>query len=242
MAPLMVSLSGLSGDPARAGDLAAELDARGVPLSLLLRPVGPNGPVGADSPLVGWLRERRAAGDALLLHGYDHAPDPTASGQLVAVTRMRRRAEFAALPRHEAGLRLTAARRVLTAINLRTDAFAAPRWLVSPGTEQALRDQGFAVLADDIGVRRLDGSNSVRGGVLGLRSRSTAETWGYRLLSAEAVRVARRGGTVRLDVLAGDLEHPARTAAVLAAVDAVLEAGATPTTYRLAAIAHADAA
>jgi predicted deacetylase len=241
MAQLMVSLSGLTDDATASGaDLAAALDARGVPLSLLLRPVGAVGPVHADSPLVRWLRERRACGDALLLHGYDHAPDPTAAGQLAAMARMGRRAEFAALPRHEAGLRLTAARRVLTAISLRTDVFAAPRWLASPGTVQALREQGFAVLADDAGVRRLDGAGSaVLGRVLGLRSRSTAEAWGYRLLSAEAARVARRGGAVRLDVRAGDLDHPARVEAVLAAVDAALDAGARPTTYRLAALTQA---
>jgi uncharacterized protein len=237
-ATLFVSLSGLTDDvlPA-AGALTAELDARDVPVSLLLRPSGPDGPRRAGSPLVGWLHERRLRGDAVVLHGYDHAADPTATGQLVAMTRMARRAEFATLPRHEAGLRLTAARRVLTSLGLRTDAFAAPRWLASPGTVAALVEQGFAVLADESGVRRLDGAAPpVRARVLGGRAVAGVELRGQRPLAVEAARAARRGSGVRIHVRAADLADPGP---VLAAVDAALDAGAAPATYRLVALAAA---
>ncbi|WP_214406940.1 DUF2334 domain-containing protein, partial [Pseudonocardia lacus] len=155
MAQLLVSLSGLTdGLTACAEGFADALDHRGVPLTLLVRPCGPDGPLRPEG-VAGWLRGRRDGGDALVLHGFDHTADPTAARRPVALGR---RAEFAALPRHEAGLRLTAARRVLTAVDLRTDAFAAPRWLASPGTVAALTEQGFAVLADGAGVRRLDGA------------------------------------------------------------------------------------
>jgi predicted deacetylase len=235
MAHLMVSLSGLRDDDlAAATALTDALDARGVPVSQLLRPVGPDGPVRPGSPLARWVHARRDAGDALVLHGYDHVADPTAAKQRLALGR---RAEFAALPRHEAGLRLTGARRVLTALGLRTDAFAAPRWLVSPGTVEALVEQGFAVLADETGVRRLDGAAPpVRARVLGPRARSGVELRGQRPLAVEAARVARRGGAVRIDVRAADLAH---RDAVLAAVDAALAAGARPATYRLRALARA---
>ena len=238
-ATLFVSLSGLTDDVApAAAELVAELDARGVPLSLLLRPSGPDGPLRAGSPLVDWLHERRRGGDAVVLHGYDHAADPTATGQLVAMTRMARRAEFATLPRHEAGLRLTAARRVLTGLGLRTDAFVPPRWLASPGTVAALCEQGFAVLADENSVRRLDGTTpALRGRVLAVRSRPS--TWaGTRTPSptGEVARAARRGGAVRINVGPADLE---RADAVLAVVDAALTAGAVPSTYRLPTLARA---
>lgn len=234
-ARLVVSLSGLSERPEAlhgAAGLAAELDAREVVLSQLFRPHG------APAELVAWLRERLDGGDALVLHGYDHAPDPTG-----ARTGLGRRAEFAALPRHEASLRLVAARRTLTALGLRTDTFAAPRWLASPGTVDALRDQRFAVCADETGVRLLGDTDTVLPArVLGFRGagelpavaddRRAAQTWRARALLAEVGRTARRGALVRIAVRAKDLQRSARVAATLAAVDAALAAGARPTTYR----------
>ena len=184
-----------------------------MPLTHLLRP--------ADAPaeLVAWIRERCARGDALALHGYDHAPRPLGHG--------RRKGEFASLPRHEAGLRLTAARRALTAAALWTDVFVPPRWLASDGTVAALADQGFRVLVDDSGIRDLPTGAVLPGRVLGFRA-------GERLLGAEVAWVLRRGGPVRIHVRAKDLRRPGRAEAALAAVDAALP-HVTPTTYGRAA-------
>lgn len=238
-ARLIVSLSGLADDSlARGVAFAAALDARGVALSQLYRPGAWTGPT--DSPLVDWLRGRRDAGDAVVLHGFDHSAGPA---------RVGRRAEFAALPRHEAGLRLRAARRTLGAVDLRTDLFVPPRWIASAGTVEALREQGFTMYADENGVHRLDGPGSVRARVLGFRASGerrpvaddakAAEVWRCRVLVAEVARVARRGGVVRINVRAKDLRRPARVEAALAAVDAALAAGATPVTYRLSTAAAA---
>lgn len=242
---LVVSLSGLTHDAPEALDRAvaftAELQARGVPVSQLLRPAG----VPAGSPLARWMHERRAAGDALVLHGYDHTTAP------IALPRVGRRAEFAALPRHEAGLRLVAARRALTALGLRTDLFVPPRWLASPGTVEALREQGFGVLADENGVHflREPGSPLLRSRVLGFRvsgerrpvadDRRAAEAWRCRVLAAEVTRTVRRGGLVRINVRAKDLKRPLRRAAVLTAVDAALGLGVVPTTYHGTAVPRA---
>ncbi len=188
----------------------AALDARGVPLTHLLRP--------ADAPadLVAWIRRRCAGGDALALHGYDHAARPLGHGR-------GRTGEFASLPRHEAGLRLTAARRALTAAGLWTDVFVPPRWLASDGTVDAAAGQGFRVLADESGIRELPTDAVVPTRVLGFRA-------GERLLGAEVAWTLRRGGPVRIHVRAKDLRRPGRAEAVLAAVDATL-AHVTPTTY-----------
>ncbi|WP_433291383.1 DUF2334 domain-containing protein [Pseudonocardia sp. CA-142604] len=253
---LVVSLSGLTHEApeslTRGIEFAAELDARGVPLSQLFRPRSASGTPEVDSPLVRWMHERRAAGDAIVLHGYDHTAEPIGSWQSSALPRVRRRAEFAALPRHEAGLRLTAARRALTALGLRTDLFVPPRWLASPGTVEALHEQGFAVLADENGLRFLQSAAAgavVRAKVLGFRAsgerhpladdRKAAEAWRCRVLSAEVSRTVRRGGLVRINIRAKDLKREARRTAVLAAVDAALEMGAVPATYRLTAEALA---
>jgi predicted deacetylase len=247
-ARLIVSLSGLCADSPeslrRSVAFVAELDARDVAASQLLRPRGPTGPLEPGSPLVAWMLERRVAGDAIVLHGHDHTPDPT------GVRKLARRAEFASLPRHEAGLRLTAARRVLTAVGLRTELFVPPRWLASEGTVEALTEQGFTVLADENGVRCLgDGGSFVRARVLGFRvsgerrpvadDQKAAEGWRCRVLVAEVARTARRGGLVRINVRAKDLKRTPRREAVLAAVDAALELGAVPVTYRQATTALA---
>jgi predicted deacetylase len=247
---LVVSLSGLTHDAPEALDRAmgftGELDARGVALSQLFRPAG----VPEDSPLARWMHERHAAGDALVLHGFDHTADPIGAWQAGPLPRVGRRAEFAALPRHEAGLRLVAARRALTALGLRTEVFVPPRWLASPGTVEALCEQGFGVLADENGVRLLREPGAlVRSRVLGFRvsgerrpvadDRRAAEAWRCRVLAAEVARVVRRGGLVRINVRAKDLKRAPRRAAVLAAVDAALGLGATPATYQLTATASA---
>lgn len=246
-ARLIVSLSGLSDDSPdallRAAAFVAELDERGVPLSQLVRPRGPGGPLRAGSPLARWIHERRAAGDAVVLHGYDHTADPIGSWQPSGLPRVGRRAEFALLPRHEAGLRLVAARRVLAAAGLRTDVFVPPRWLASDGTLEALRAQGFAVLADERGVRSLAGAgHAVRARVLGFRAsgerrtlrddRRAADAWRCRMLESEVARAARGGGLVRINVRAKDLRHSSRRRAVLSAVDAAVALGAAPGTYR----------
>ncbi|GAA3218666.1 DUF2334 domain-containing protein [Pseudonocardia petroleophila] len=236
MARLIVSLSGLTDDSLpRGAEFADALDARGVALSQLFRP-GPFEEGLAASPLVTWLHGRRDRGDAIVLHGFDHSSGPT---------RVGRRAEFAALPRHEAGLRLRAARRTLGAVDLRTDLFVPPRWIASAGTVDALRDQGFTAYADENGVHRLDGPGSARARVLGFRASAerrpvaddarAAESWRGRVLLAEVARTARRGGVVRINVRAKDLRRPARVEAALAAVDRALALGATPVTYRLPA-------
>jgi uncharacterized protein len=231
-ARLIVSLSGLSDDASleRGAAFTARMQERGVPLSQLLRPAG----LTADSALAGFFRERRAAGDALVLHGYDHSNVPMS-------VRVGRRAEFAALPRHEAGLRLTAARRALTALGLRSDVFVPPRWLASVGTIEALTEQGFRVLADETTVRLLQGGIVERARVLGFRAsgekrsvaegRAAAEAWRARLLLAETTRTARRNGLVRINVRAKDLRRDVRLEAAIAAVDAALELGAAPMTY-----------
>lgn len=195
---LYVSLSGSVIQEA----FVAALDVRGVPVTHLLRP--------ADAPpeLVAWIRDR---GDALALHGYDHTSRPLGHG--------RRTGEFASLPHHEAGLRLTAARRALTAAGLWTDVFAPPRFLASEGTFTAAAEQGFRVLAVESGIHDLQTGAVVSGRVLGARSAPLGVTW-----------VLRRGGPVRIHVRAKDLRRPGRVEAVLAAVDTAL-AHVTPTTY-----------
>ena len=85
----------------------------------------------------------------LVLHGYDHSRRPLGPQHRI------RRAEFSALPAHEATLRLAAARWVMERAGLDTASFTPPGWRASPGTLTALAARGFAVCADEGGVHLL---------------------------------------------------------------------------------------
>lgn len=233
-AQVIVSLSGVqSAHLDLAAELAGALRSRGVPLSLLVAPRSKGGHrLTHDAPTLEWLRARRDAGDSIVLHGYDQAATKS------------RRAEFAALPEHEAALRLTAADRVLESIGLRTRLFAPPRWAVSAGALQALPRTGFRLCADLTAVRDLEHAQHVRSRVLGVTGRAggsglgsgentTTEPWWCRALVMGAGRTARRGGMVRIAVDARHLGRSGPRQAVLDAVDLALHHGAQPDRYRL---------
>lgn len=245
---LLVSLSGIrSATVDDCAALAADLDAREVPASLLVVPRRPG-----SRAVLTWVRERVNRGDAVLLHGYDHTLDPLGCWGPHTVARLGRRAEFATLPAHEAGLRLQAARMLFEQLDLRTDAFVPPRWLASPGTLRALQQQGYRVCADatavhDLGSDRVHrarvlGFGVLEVGMLGLTPGERAELWWCRAMVLGAARAARRGGLVRIAVDAADLARTARRSALLDAVDVALHHGAVPSTYPAIAVRLAKAA
>lgn len=232
-----MSLSGIR--PATLDDcvaVASVLDTRGVRVSLLVVPRQ----LGAGAVLE-WLRQRVVQGDALALHGYDHTPDPLGCWGPRTPARVGRRAEFAALPAHEAGLRLRAARILLDRLGLNSDVFVPPRWLASAGTLRALPQHGYRICADAAAVRDLDSGQVWRARVLGLAAlglgssgpvaSQRAELWLCRALALAVGRAVRRGGLVRIAVDGAELARPARRSAVLDAVDLALAQGAKPSTY-----------
>jgi uncharacterized protein len=219
-ARLLVSLSGIAPRTLhRCADLAAELDRREVPLSLLFTPRTDGTPAVTE-----WVRSRTRLGDGLLLHGYDHRVPP--SHRAVTVGR---KAEFAALPAHEARLRLIAAQATLEHAGLTADGFAPPRWLASRGTLEALRGQGFRLCADATAVHDLHTGDVHRARVQEFCSNVPMRCFALVLAAA---RMAKRNGLVRLGVDAGDLARPGLRQALLDAVDVALENRALGTTYR----------
>ncbi len=209
-----------------------QMDARGVPVSLLVAPRLKGGyRLDRDPGTVEWLAGRRGRGDAVLLHGYDEA------------ATKKRRGEFAALPAHEANLRLMAADRVLEHLGLRTRLFAAPGWTVSSGTVKVLPENGFRLLAELHGITDLIRQTTVRGRVLGIGEGFLTEPWWCRMLVMSAERTARRGGVVRVAVAAPHLRKTGPLQAMLDAVDLALLHEAAPTVYEwLADRAVLDAA
>jgi predicted deacetylase len=218
---LIVSVSGIGEHTLTDVDaFCAQMDARGVPVSLLVAPRLKGGyRLDRDPRTVEWLVARRAGGDAIVLHGYDEA------------ATKKRRGEFAALPAHEANLRLMAADRVLEHLGLRTRLFAAPGWVASQGTVEALPRNGFRLLADLHSITDLVRHTSVRARVLGIGEGFLTEPWWCRMLVLSAERVARRGGIVRVAVAARHLRKPGPLQAMLDAVDLALLHGCTPAVY-----------
>ncbi|BCK52798.1 DUF2334 domain-containing protein [Nocardia wallacei] len=231
-AQLLVSVSGIR-DATRetAMAFAAEMDRREVPLSLLVAPRLKNKyRLADDAPTQDWLRARRAAGDAIVLHGYDQA------------ATKRRRAEFATLPEHEARLRLTAADRVLEGVGLRTRLFAAPRWNSSEGALAALPAVGFRLALGLTGLHDLERGVTQRAWVHGIGEGFRAEPWWCHALVMSAARTARRGGILRLAVSAAQLDRSGPRQAVLDAIDLALFHEAVPDTYRWEPLTPARAA
>lgn len=221
-AELIVSISGIRDRTLPAVDtFCEELDTRGVPVSLLVAPrLKGDYRLERDPATLFWLAERRAAGDAVVLHGYDEA------------ATKNRRSEFATLQAHEANLRLMGADRVMEHLGLRTRLFAAPGWAVSEGTVMALPRNGFRLLAGLSGVTDLVRDSTAPARVLGIGAGFLTEPWWCRTLVLSAERTARRGGTVRLAVSARQLRHAGPRQAVFDAIELALMHGCVPETYR----------
>lgn len=219
---LIVSVSGVRDRTRRDVErFCALLDDRGVPVSFLVAPRrGLGYRLLDDDGTACWLRARRDGGDAVLLYGYDEAATPS------------RKPEFAALPAHEAHLRLAAADRVMEQVGLRTRLFVPPAWTASPGTVVALPRNGFRLMADAGGVVDLVRGTSERARVLGVGGGFLAESWWCRTVVLSAERIARRGGVVRLAASARQLGRPGPRQAMLDAVDLARLHGLTPTVYQ----------
>ena len=221
-ASLVVSIAGINANTLDAcQDLAAELDRRSVPLSLL---VAPNGSLSADRAARNWVTERAAGADALVLHGFDH-------GDKVSTTRRLLTGTAALVPAHEAGLKLISLRSRLDALGLRPECFAPAHWVIAPGALGSLRRAGFRVCAELHGVRDLQRDTVQLGRVIGFGQGEHGLSWRCLAVVMGASRTARKGSMVRLAVDGTMLGRPGVHGAMLDAVDIALHHNATPTTY-----------
>lgn len=229
---LIVSVSGIRSETRKDAEaFAAQMDKRGVPLSLLVAPRQSDGyRLTADTKTQKWLRERNDHGDSIVLHGFDQA------------ATAKRRAQFVNLPQYEAKLRLVGADRLLEQAGLESKVFAGPRWLASEGTRAALPDLGFRVYAGLSGVHDLEYQTVTKARVMGIGAGFRTEPWWCRALVMGASRIARRGGVVRLSVTAKQLGRSGPRAAVLDAIDLALYYHSLPATYGSSLLRHEDAA
>jgi uncharacterized protein len=235
MARLLVSIHDVA--PASAEASArwlADLDARGVPVTLLVIPGPWRGSRLSQSPdLVASLHDAASRGHELALHGWAHragsdgASWRRAAAQIVA----RGAAEFAALDEAEAAARLAAGLGELAALGIEPAGFHPPGWLASPGAYRALRRLGLRYTTSHLFVHDLITERRHMLPALSHRPGGRGEAVAAQLLRTSAARMARAGRSFRIALHPDDLSRRGLRATTLAAIDDALAAGLQPSTY-----------
>ncbi|MEZ2122952.1 MULTISPECIES: DUF2334 domain-containing protein [unclassified Corynebacterium] len=162
-----------------------------------------------------FIHSERSAGAELVLAGLDQSV-------------RGRRSEFAELPAHEARLRLTAARRQMAAMDLDTEVFSPPKWILSEDTRSVLGELGFTVLADLNGVQDLRTGVVAAVPVLAFGEGFGAARWWRRSVRRVSTRQIDSRHSIRLSAAAGRLADPKTRGSLLAMVHDALDAGYTP--------------
>ncbi|GGP46122.1 DUF2334 domain-containing protein [Streptomyces abikoensis] len=212
----------------------AELDARGVPATLLLVPGAWRGPRLPDDPaLVRWLHEAARRGHELSLHGCTHraVPGGPPARRWLNSLLARGCAEFCALDEVEAHRRLSAGLAALASVGIAPEGFTPPGWLASPGSFAALRAVGLEYTTSHLAVHDLRTGARHRMPALSHRPGGLGERAGARLMRAAAGRWSGRGRPFRIALHPADLDRPGLRELALEAVDLALAAGARPWTY-----------
>ena len=186
------------------------LDDHGVDrVTLLVIPARDLHPVGERSPeMVEWLLERRAAGDSIAQHGFQHV---RAGRSRTARTMLGQRpGEFSGLDDDETRRAVHAGWRLMKIAGIEPDGFVAPAYAYTAALRCALRDR-FSWWAELLRVHR----SSPPAGVSETASLSPAFSLASggrigRLLSPPVVRAGALlpTRTLRLDLHPADLRNP----------------------------------
>ncbi|WP_158566932.1 DUF2334 domain-containing protein [Actinomadura craniellae] len=234
--PFVVSVHDVA--PATADEAAgwvADLDARGVPATLLVIP-GPyaGGPaLPDDAELVAFLHRAEHRGHELSLHGFRHAgrPGGPAWRRAVNLAVARGAGEFWSLTEPQARSLLRAGLDVLADADIGVVGFTPPGWLASPGARRALAGLGFRYWTSQLAVHDLSRGRSGRMPALSHRPGGAGEQAGARLMVGATRAFTRTRTPFRIALHPADLARPGLRSAALAAIDHALAAGGRPVTY-----------
>lgn len=243
-APLLVSIHDVApGTASQTLRWLAELDARGIPATLLLVPGPWRGPaLSTDPRLIDAVLEAESRGHELALHGFYHMSTHS-SGPLwrrgVARVMARGAAEFAMLSQGEARARIEAGLDELESVGVQPIGFHPPGWLVSPGAVDALRLSGLRYYSTHLGVHTFGCTGSIgelrlAAPALSHRPGGTGEQLGVRVMTQGAQYLARNGRAFRVALHPDDLSRAGLREATLRAIDEAVQMGARPTTYAAA--------
>lgn len=232
---LVVSVHDVS--PATASESrrwVEDLDARGVPASLLVVP-GPwrDRTLEDDPGFAAWLRACASGGHELCLHGWDHTATttPTIGRAVIGNLVARGCAEFWYLDEAEAATRAQRGLDTFAELGLRTSGFTPPGWLASAAALRGLRRVGLRYVTSHTSVTDLRTGHRHHALVICHRPHSRGERMGAALMSKGPRVLLGQGGTLRIALHPDDLLRPGLREAALRGIEGALELGALPLTY-----------
>ncbi|MBV8559146.1 MAG: polysaccharide deacetylase family protein [Acidimicrobiia bacterium] len=211
------------------------LDRRGVCATLLVVPGPWSLPMLADhEPFCAWLRDA-AVHHEVALHGWTHraAGGGGLARRAIGAVVARGAAEFWSLDREEARRRLRLGLAELARAGFSPCGFTPPGWLASPETFQAARDVGLRYTTSHVAVTDLVTGRLLRAPVVSHRAGGLGQGAGAALFAQLTARRARHGRPVRIALHPSDVDQPRLRDVALRAIDAALDAGARPLTYRV---------
>ncbi len=189
------------------------------PVSLLVVPRYHGRESWRSGPARGWLRERAAEGDELVLHGYAHMRPGGRDGR-----------ELAGRPGREIAALINDALDEMGRAGVPTDGFIAPSYSHPPAVDACCRDAGFGWWATRWTLSSPGGRRPLPS--LGLGASSS----GRRMLSPAAAHLAARAlapaPAVRLDLHPADLRHRRLARAGRQLLETLLDQGRHPVTHR----------
>ena len=235
--PFVVSVHDVaSATAAETTEWIADLDALGIPATLLLIPGPYRGrpALPADRSLVAFLHAAAARGHELSLHGFRHAAVPGGGPvwrRLVDGVLARGAGEFWTLSETQARARLRAGLDLLADADIGVTGFTPPGWLASPGARRALAALGFRYWTSHFAVHDLRRDTALRMPALSHRPGGAGERAGRRAMITGARVLSRRRRPFRIALHPADLRRPGLRGATLTAIRAALAGGGRPVTY-----------
>jgi predicted deacetylase len=194
--------------------------------TLLVIPARDLHPLGGRSPeMSSWLIGRRAEGDSIAQHGFQHerlGARPRARMRLLGAVR-RREGEFAGLDELQTRRTVDAGWRVLKLAGIEPDGFVAPSYLYTPQLRRVLplRFRWWATLLRIEYAPATEATEAAES--TGRRERGLTPAWSVgapsslgRLIAPSVIRVGARvaGNTLRVDVHPTTLEYPRQVRAL----------------------------
>lgn len=234
--PFVVSVHDVaSATAAETADWIGDLDALGVPATLLLIP-GPyrgRSALPDDRALVAYLHSVAGRGHELSLHGFRHTgvPGGPAWRRLVDGVLARGAGEFWTLSERQAWARLRAGLGLLADADIGVTGFTPPAWLASPGARRALAGLGFRYWTSHLAVHDLARGQVRRMPALSHRPGGAGERVGLHAMVAAARFLSRTRRPFRIALHPADLHRPGLRAATHEAIETALAAGGRPVTY-----------
>ncbi len=194
-------------------DFVDQVDALGpIPLTLLVVPdFHGRAPLDRHPEFVRLLQARAASGDELVLHGYYHhdpGPVPLRPREWVMRRVLTHEGEFYPLQAHTARERLQQGLTLMQRLDLPTEAFVPPAWLLGPDARTALAEFPFRYTSSPGALFRLPDFQPLPTPTLVWSARSAWRRWASKRWNQAQLRRHANAPLLRLGLHPVDMQHP----------------------------------